>query len=173
MAVTCRSNDILWGAHGANVVHFSILQEYMAARLGLNMGRLDQYSFNYHLYEGVLKVPIKDLIEDLEYTDHYLTTVSTTPIFTTEHMHAWERELPKFLDMLADERGEGYNGYGDYDHPFLQEVALPMLLSWDVHKAGYAQEAVDTTYMIRKGDWQVACTEWMARRLAAKREKLA
>jgi hypothetical protein len=33
MTVFNRSNDILWGAYGANLVHFSVLQEYMAARL--------------------------------------------------------------------------------------------------------------------------------------------
>jgi thymidylate synthase len=35
MTVTNRSNDLIWGLLGANFVHFTILQEYMAARLGV------------------------------------------------------------------------------------------------------------------------------------------
>lgn len=31
MTVCCRSNDIIWGAYGANAVHFSMLQEFLAA----------------------------------------------------------------------------------------------------------------------------------------------
>jgi hypothetical protein len=35
MTVTNRSNDLCWGMLGANYVHFTILQEYLAARLGV------------------------------------------------------------------------------------------------------------------------------------------
>ena len=38
MTVHCRSNDIIWGTYGANAVHFSILQEYVAARIGVDLG---------------------------------------------------------------------------------------------------------------------------------------
>ena len=30
MTVSNRSNDVIWGTFGANVVHMSILQEYVA-----------------------------------------------------------------------------------------------------------------------------------------------
>ena len=45
-----RSNDILWGAYGANAVHFSILQEFTAAFIGVEVGNYYQVSNNYHLY---------------------------------------------------------------------------------------------------------------------------
>jgi hypothetical protein len=38
MTVFNRSNDMVWGAYGANAVHFSILQEYIACALGLKVG---------------------------------------------------------------------------------------------------------------------------------------
>jgi thymidylate synthase len=55
LTVTCRSNDIIWGAYGANAVHFSILQEYLAAKLGWEVGRFYQISNNYHAYLNVLE----------------------------------------------------------------------------------------------------------------------
>jgi thymidylate synthase len=40
MTVCNRSNDMLWGAYGANVVHMSMLQEYVAHCLGPTYGRV-------------------------------------------------------------------------------------------------------------------------------------
>ena len=48
MTICCRSNDILWGAYGANAVHFSFLQEYMAGRIGCAVGLMYQFSNNWH-----------------------------------------------------------------------------------------------------------------------------
>ena len=53
MTVTCRSNDIIWGTYGANAVHFSILQEYIAARVGVEMGTYYHLSDSFHAYEKV------------------------------------------------------------------------------------------------------------------------
>ncbi len=50
MSVSNRSNDQVWGAYGANVVHMSILHEYVAAQTGLKLGSYFQNSSNLHLY---------------------------------------------------------------------------------------------------------------------------
>jgi hypothetical protein len=55
LVVFCRSNDIVWGAYGANAVHFSFLHEYMAAATGLPMGRYTQISVNWHGYVKTLE----------------------------------------------------------------------------------------------------------------------
>jgi thymidylate synthase len=50
LTVLCRSNDVVWGAYGANAVHFSVLQEYLAGRIGVDVGVMYQFSNNYHGY---------------------------------------------------------------------------------------------------------------------------
>lgn len=50
VTVFCRSNDIIWGCYGANAVHFSMLQEYMANWIGCPVGTLTQVSVNWHAY---------------------------------------------------------------------------------------------------------------------------
>ncbi len=50
MTVCCRSNDILWGAYGANAVHMSVLQEVVAAGVGVPVGLYRQFSNNFHAY---------------------------------------------------------------------------------------------------------------------------
>jgi thymidylate synthase len=51
MTVFNRSNDLIWGALGANYVHFSFLQEFMALAIGVPMGTYHQVSSNTHVYE--------------------------------------------------------------------------------------------------------------------------
>ena len=53
MVVFNRSNDIIWGCYGANAVHFSVLLEYMARRIGCPMGTYTQVSVNWHAYANV------------------------------------------------------------------------------------------------------------------------
>ena len=50
MTVSNRSNDLVWGAYGANVVHMSVLHEYVAAQTGMGLGSYFQSSSNLHLY---------------------------------------------------------------------------------------------------------------------------
>jgi thymidylate synthase len=72
MTVCCRSNDIIWGAYGANAVHFSFLLEYVAAATGLPMGVYRQMSNNFHLYTNI--VPEEQLMpwaRDVDATDRY------------------------------------------------------------------------------------------------------
>lgn len=50
MTVTNRSNDVIWGAYGANAVQFSFLLQFVAACVGLRVGKYYQVSNNYHVY---------------------------------------------------------------------------------------------------------------------------
>jgi thymidylate synthase len=51
MTVFNRSNDVIWGCCGANAVHFPILQEYLAGKIGVGLGEYWQVTTNLHLYE--------------------------------------------------------------------------------------------------------------------------
>lgn len=50
MTVTCRSNDLHWGLAAVNTFQFGILQEYIAARLGVGMGTQTHFSNSLHIY---------------------------------------------------------------------------------------------------------------------------
>jgi hypothetical protein len=70
LVVFNRSNDIVWGCYGANAVHFSFLQEYMARWIGVPTGTYTQVSVNWHGYINTL-APLSglrpgenDMIED-------------------------------------------------------------------------------------------------------------
>ena len=52
---------MLWGAYGANAVHMSVLQEYIAASLELEMGPYYQVSDSFHVYENNVWDKVKDI----------------------------------------------------------------------------------------------------------------
>ena len=53
MTVACRSNDMVYGAYGANAVHFSMLQEYVASAVGMPVGAMYQLSNDFHIYKSL------------------------------------------------------------------------------------------------------------------------
>ena len=50
MLVTNRSNDLHWGLHAVNLFQFGVLQEYVACRLGVEMGVQTHFSNSLHIY---------------------------------------------------------------------------------------------------------------------------
>jgi thymidylate synthase len=152
LTICCRSNDIIWGATGANAVHFSFLQEYMAGRIGVEVGTMYQLSNNWHAYNDTLQaVGIPNnrcLYESGDVTYH--------PIMNKPS--EWDHDLGLFM--------QDPNHFWDYGNTFFGEVAKPM---WNVHnlwRSGERQEAVARARdSIAASDWRMACVEWMERRL--------
>lgn len=51
MTSTNRSNDLVWGLCGANAVHLTYLQEFMATELEVPVGKWYHMTNNLHVYE--------------------------------------------------------------------------------------------------------------------------
>lgn len=79
MTVCNRSNDMIWGMLGANVVHFSFLQEYIAQQVGVSMGRYYQFTNNLHVYTERWKPEVWEPF----HRDYYASTIETVPIGET------------------------------------------------------------------------------------------
>jgi hypothetical protein len=174
MTVCCRSNDMIWGAYGANAVHFSFLLEYMAARTGLKVGRYIQISNNFHAYDNELLERIAPLVNFCDdgmgsamLTDPYRVVKDMDqhfPLISTEPVH-WMQDLKMFLDAGPTP------GLRD---PFFRRVAVPIWLAWEIWKKRdvdwYAQ-AVETLSNCKALDWKLVCLEWLDRRRAKLEQK--
>lgn len=173
MMVSCRSNDILWGAYGANAVHFSVLLEYIAARLGLAVGTMYQVSFNFHVYLEVLGSSEQAVAMMREDCDLYATKkLRPMPMFADPV--AFVAELPVWMDWAAPDNGEGcLTGPPAISDPFLLNVAGPMRAVWAAHKKKDYADAEALCGRIHAEDWRYAAKQWIAVREAAYREKQA
>lgn len=165
ITVTCRSNDAIWGAYGANAVHFSVLQEYLARRLNLDVGMYYQISNNFHAYVNVFKTKAPSAwLENNEYVDYYdfnmknLNPCITVPMIM--HPDAFDDDLKKFFDHPTTPDMFGYK------NPFFEQVVLPMFYSYKLWRAGEYKQAFDflDRMPVHTCDWYIACRQWFERR---------
>ena len=157
MTVTNRSNDLIWGLLGTNYVHFTVLQEYMAARLGVEVGVYHHFSNNLHAYEWNWKpeewlTPTGETIHPSYSVGPMIPLVKDPAVF--------ERELPRFVERHSkDCFGQ------DWEEPFLMGVAQPMCVAFHQYKRREFQNALDVTSRIEADDWRIAATNWIKRRM--------
>lgn len=157
MTVCCRSNDIVWGAYGANAVHFSILQEYMAAYIGVEVGEYRQFSNNYHAYTDVYsKEKLNEIAIEAHRTDYYAKGMTNPYPLVSTPIDIWNADLNAFM---SDPDG---NAFVD---PFFTQVAYPMYAAYMQRKRKQG-DGMAFVEQIAANDWRVACTAWIKRREA-------
>lgn len=152
MTVCCRSNDALWGAYGANAVHFSVLQELMALGIGAPVGVYRQFSNNFHAYTSVplaahwLKHP-----PAYEPTAYPPVIPLLTPLETIEDFYMDCRALcnPRAVQT--------------YVTNFFNQVVVPLKTAYDARKLGARTWRLQLDHMPHC-DWKVAFIEWTERR---------
>jgi hypothetical protein len=162
MTVLNRSNDMVWGAYGANAVHFSVLQEFIAAAIDAPVGVYRQFSNNMHLYTELYDY--KKHVEsppDPELYDAYRQGIRPRPIMESTSWERWLIDCEHFCASPFD-LSAGY-----YDS-FFSEVARPMALVTKARK----EKTGDGRYWaerIQAEDWRLATLQWIDRRENAKK----
>lgn len=143
ITVCCRSNDAYWGAHGANAVHFSVLQEYLAARIGVRVGAMYQLSNNYHIYTSVL--PERPPSSVISYPRAPMAMVTDPTTFDDD------------LELFMREPKRPGSHYGNSWFP---RVAAPM---WELNEARVAKNREwfdETLPSVAAPDWRAAAKMW-------------
>lgn len=164
MMVCCRSNDIIMGAYGANVVHFSMLHEYMAGAIGCPVGVYRQMSNNYHAYTRDLE-PLAHLADNVVdphrrampglYADG---TIEPYPMMD-QPVQEWQQDLQMLLEegVVIGLRSR-----------FLRRVAAPIINAHQAYKTMTGQQrylaAKEIMAQCLATDWRFACTQWLSRR---------
>ena len=166
MTVCCRSNDMIWGAYGANAVQFSMIQEFMARAVGVKIGTYTQISDSFHVYED--NDVYKRLVEHIkskgpiaEISNPYNTgTVAPYPIMEPN------ADYDEWLGLLEDliDNPDSFFAHAPRCDEFFTRVVQPMWNSWKAYKAHDYPRAVTKIDACAATDWRLACHEWLARR---------
>ena len=163
MTVCNRSNDMIWGAYGANAVHFSVLQEYMASMIGVDVGVYNQVSDSLHVYMNSVWDKVKEM--DRSMINPY-DQGDTTPYPIVKDPVTWDSELYTFMFMAEDSYTPDMGHR--WMNPFFPEVAIPVDFAYKLYKAGKIQKALDELNKCKAEDWRIACTMWIMRRVDKK-----
>jgi hypothetical protein len=162
LTVSCRSNDMLWGAHGANAVHFSVLQEYLAARIDVEIGTMYQLSNNAHVYTEILGRSVDkndlDIVKNL--WDNRYVTDTLLPIMMFEEPESIDDDVMQFMaNMDAHDLSDT-----SYANPWFYNTLTVAMQAHHHFKNKNYTLAMDAAREIEANDWRVACAEWIERR---------
>jgi len=252
ITVTNRSNDLVWGCLGANFVHFSFLQEYLAGILGVGVGNYYQFTNNLHVYtktwdpkawiesvnlRGSNPFPvslgyetfypsvddghlqrcermtfeawgiacahgIEDICDSPMYEEEYFALSTEEKLhvmkaYEKNYLHplvglfsgtveSFEEVHDSFLNTKSLQQiwfgldstpnGSTIKTTFDFDKvdkmpQFLRRVFVPMMLTWQLYKAGELQKALRYTVNIQMPDWRRAAQSWILKRIRSREEK--
>lgn len=159
MTVCCRSNDMIFGGYGANAVHFSVLQEYMAAKLGVSVGTYTQISNNFHVY-----VSVWDRKKPSSWGQ---ISVACSPMFSEpDKIDGDVTQFMRWHDIVLSHKRDPTPDLGPprFNNLWFAETAEPMVLAHSAYRGGDVRLAIDQAQLIRCPAWRRAAVEWLQRR---------
>ena len=161
ITVTNRSNDLVWGLLGANYVHFTMLQEYMAAQLGVAVGKYHHFSNNLHCYEWNWK-PEEWLADSLADGENFYRCATTgiTPVPLVKDPETFDKEVVEFVQRHSKDAMATR-----YQEPFLNDVAQPLCVAYHHYKRKQYENALAAVQSCKADDWRLAATNWLKRRM--------
>ena len=152
MLVCNRSNDMVWGMLGANVVVFTMLQELIASELGIPLGTYRVVTNNLHVYEEMPRYA------ELQATgfavQHCIYPCEQMPLLAVgESMEEFMQDARWFVK-------------GGFDSAlstrWFNQVAYPMRMA-------YENKDERNTWLkkVASEDWRLAGMAWAARRTSS------
>lgn len=166
-----RSNDAVWGIlSGANVVHLSVFQEYVACALGRKVGTWSHVSANLHVYT---ENPQWLAVKDAPTMDYYVepSSLGCGPLlfespeqrvrFDVDLRHAVAAmQHGVFLGDLKVAQGM----FHKVESPWVKDV-LAAFMAFTIRKRkGPTEQVQEWLHHVSAPDWHLACCMWVQRR---------
>ena len=158
LMVTCRSNDAWFGYAGANIVHFTFIQEFVARALGRAVGKYYTVTVNLHLYTELYSASKYISVPPQLDTYDYYTELFITPSSIMEN-----DDYRGFLNDCETFCNDPFNTSARYAHRFFRAVAVPAAMVSHSRRQLMSSGA-EWADMIEARDWRIAVLEWIERR---------
>lgn len=154
-----RSNDYIWGMTGANMPQFSVLQEYLAGMIGVDVGTYHQITDSAHVY---VENPQWELLKDtpLFVFDPYSDTnvlVKPYSLFTgiENRKHLFDEDLKEFF-FAYDNPEQKAPSFGSL---FFSDVVWPMWRVFLAHKS--TKSGLRFVDEVAAADWRAYTKQWL------------
>ena len=176
MTVCCRSNDAVLGAYGANVVQFSMLLEWLAAMVGVDVGTYIQMSNSFHVYADnpFWLEYLKGNHDSGHVYNPYMDAQVTPYLLAVNPAEANQVAIDAF--RMVHRANTGVHLFGKeahvdkgphelgYQSNFFIAVVVPMVAAYEAYKAKDFDRAMELLGFCEAADWRVACIAWVLRR---------
>jgi len=159
MLVVNRSNDMVWGALGANVVHFTYLHELIARSCNMQMGVYRVMTNNLHVYPNMPR--FKDImLNGLHFRDK--TTFPAYPLLHEGEFWTMLRKDCEAAVRLVLSKGDVERKV--FSTKWMQDVAGPMMSAYLVGPRNHVLR-IELLQECKDQGWRTAGREWLERRL--------
>ena len=148
MTVCNRSNDLIWGMLGANVVHMTYLHELVSCMTGIPLGRYQVFTNNLHIYERHWH--LMDYPSKIEIADEYVA--NAPPILADNE---------RYKDLVLDCKNLVEGNDTIYHTSWIIRVAKPIYYLWKFRKENTWR---DYARLIGDENWKTNCQEWILRK---------
>lgn len=173
ITVNNRSNDAVWGCYGANAVQFSMLQMYMAARLGVGVGTYCQVSDSFHVYEdNPYWQRFKAEYDGGDQNGWLKRAAQGRSIYAVMEMRNLFEDGIEFFDAELGHFFANAEESIRIRGPIIQvahsEAVRNAVFMWNAllaYRDKRYENAVADAMHIESPDWRVACHEWLLRRI--------
>ena len=165
MTVVNRSNDLIWGLLGANVVHMSYLLEYLATEIGVEVGTQTHFTNNLHTYtESNSGWKPNEWLDVPGWYDSWYDENGTMAVgkFTDSD-----------LQKVINDPEVSYRRKTFCDNDYFTNTIRNAMRAFNHHKSREYSVAKDYCEKIEAPDWRLACTQWIEKRQTNWRKKNA
>lgn len=97
--VDMRSNDLIWGFSAVNVFNFTLMQEYVAAIVGVPVGKYYHKADNLHVYKDFIPMVEEIAKKDPNLYPSGINFAYDVTFKTLEEFDYWIGELSQFEEM--------------------------------------------------------------------------
>jgi hypothetical protein len=146
MTVINRSNDLIWGMLGANVVHMTYLFELVCFMAGLEMGNYHVFTNNLHVYKNLPKY------------EEIMGTIGCEDIYWDFEPYPLLKTGETYEELVEDCRNLTGFKQAPLNTDWMNDVARPI---HDLWRSRHPSDLAD----IMAGDWRISCKEWLERRV--------
>ncbi len=187
MTICNRSNDIIWGAYGANVVQFSMLMEYVAAHINVKLGTYTHVSNSYHVYTtGKGGDKYNELMADFynQYDAHYNPHLTSDGMnlddiyrctMNPNTMNLFDIDLYALFKAYDNPKKVSFENnklnklisceFVIYKSDYFKQLIRPMLQTWITYKNEGRKESLEVCETISDDPWRIACKYWIENRI--------
>jgi hypothetical protein len=153
MTVCNRSNDMMWGMFGANVVHMTMLHELVAQATGISLGVYRVFTNNLHTYTKMAGYP--DCLDAIDADEHDIYHLACSyPLLARNE---------DYVVFLRDARRFVAGNFGELETRWFNEVAKPMYDAY-MERKNKQGSGLEHIRRIRAEDWRMACAQWVNRK---------
>lgn len=154
MTVCNRSNDLLWGMLGANIVHMTYLHELVAHGADMDIGTYRVFTNNLHVYTETDVA--KQFLQGPVRHDVYQKGIDLPLLKMKETVEDLFEDCENFIQT---ERIDNKI----FKTEWVNTVAAPMYMAYmqRVKKSG---DGLQYAERIQAEDWRIACVEWIQRK---------